>query len=314
MAVDALDPTWINGVLMDGEELRRVQGFTLTPGATPGSTRTGVLNPRDLALTISGNNVLAGPGGCAIGTVKGAYITGLGAAATIGAMTAADLTNPRRDRVVLEILDPDNGGGAGRKGQLRIIDGVPNASAASGGGFPAAPTSPFIDLGFVDMPRSGAGAPVITARPPITATAGSPIPVRDLTERDALPVWAGLQVLRLDQSGAPTETHDGTAWGGTATPWTDVTLTDNFTHYVITGTWKGLRYQVSQNTVTINGAVRRSTAWAAGQRIGIMPAGLRPDGQFKGTNVHVDQDGTIRIQEGKPAGEAASLSISYPRA
>lgn len=211
---DALDPSWINapsgvGPSYDAEELRRLQGYQLAAGATAGSSRTGVLNPRDLALSLSGSNVLVGAGGAVIGTAKGAYVCGVAAVTTIGALVAADVTNPRRDRVVLEILDPDNGGTAGRKAQLRIIDGTPNASAATGGGFPAAPTSPFIDLGYADMPKAGAGSPSLTITAPITAMAGAPIPVQSLAERDALPKWNGLQVQRLDLAGKNLQTYSG---------------------------------------------------------------------------------------------------------
>ena len=213
---DALDPSWINapsgvGPSYDAEELRRLQGYQLAGGATPGTSRTGVLNPRDLALSLSGSNVLVGAGGAVIGTAKGAYVCGVAATTTIGALLAADVTNPRRDRVVLEILDPDNGGGAGRKAQLRIIDGTPNASAATGGGFPAAPSSPFIDLGYADMPKSGGGNPSLTITAPITTAAGATLPVRTKAERDALPKWEGLTVIRLDLLGL-TQTVIGGNW------------------------------------------------------------------------------------------------------
>lgn len=212
---DALDPTWINapggvGPSYDSEELRRLQGYQLAGGVAAGSSRTGVLNPRDLVLSLSGSNVLVGAGGCVIGTAKGAYVGGVASVTTIGALLAADVTNPRRDRVVLEILDPDNGGGAGRKAQLRVIDGTPNASAATGGGFPAAPTGPFIDLGYVDVPKSGAGSPSVTINAPVTASAGAPIPVRTMVERDALPKWNGLMAYRLDRGGI--DHCNGTVW------------------------------------------------------------------------------------------------------
>lgn len=216
---DALDPSWINkpdpegpGPSYDSEELRRLQGYQLAAGATAGSSRTGILNPRDLVLSLSGSNVLASAGGCVIGTAKGAYVAGLAATTTIGALLPADVTNPRRDRVVLEILDPDNGGGAGRKAQLRIMDGTPNASAATGGGFPAAPTSPFIDLGHADTPKSGAGAPSLTITAPLTAAAGAPVPVRTRAEVDTLPKWVGAQAMVLAEGGA-VYVCDGTTWG-----------------------------------------------------------------------------------------------------
>jgi hypothetical protein len=217
MPLDALDPTWINapggvGPTYDSEELRRDIGFLLAGGATADVSRTGVLDVRALTVTLSGTNVRINPGGCAIGTAKGAYLTGATATATIDALTPADATNPRRDRVVLEVLDPDNGGGAGRKAQFRVIPGTPSATAASGGGYPAAPSSPSITLAYVDVPKSGAGNPVVTDQRPYTAAEGAPIPVRDAADLATVPKFAGQLASRLDQGGAIVRC-DGTTWG-----------------------------------------------------------------------------------------------------
>lgn len=268
--IDALDPSWINkplpegdGPLYDSEDLRRLQGFQLAAGATPGSSRTGVLNPRDLTLSLSGSSVRVGPGGCVIGTGKGAYVAGLPAVTTIGALLPADVTNPRRDRVVLEILDPDNGGGPGRKAQLRVIDGTPNASAATGGGFPPAPSSPFIDLGYVDVPKVGAGSPAVTARPAITAAAGAPIPVWSESDRNLLPKWEGLRALRLDQEGA-IDTCTGGAWWGPTRAYGAVSPTG----YEVTGN-AIVEFKGSRKLVVVDIQIKRTgepisigTAWS----------------------------------------------------
>lgn len=216
MPVDTLDPTWINapggvGPSYDSEELRRNQAFTIARGATPGSARAGILAVGDLALSLSGMNLRLGAGGCVISTAKGAYITGFAATTTVDALQAADVTNPRRDRVVIEILDPDNGGGAGRKGQARVITGTPNASAATGGGYPAEPSGPVLTIGYVDVPKSGAGSPVVTVTAPYTAAAGAPIPVRNGTEMDALPKRKGDLCTRQDNAGA-LYVCDGAKW------------------------------------------------------------------------------------------------------
>lgn len=216
MAVDTLDPTWINapggvGPSYDSEELRRNQGFTIARGATPGSARAGILAVGDLALSLSGLNVRLGAGGCVVATAKGAYITGFAAVTTVGALAAADVTNPRRDRVVIEILDPDNGGGAGRKGQARVITGTPNVSAATGGGYPPEPSGPVLTIGYVDVPKSGGGNPVVTLTAPYTAAAGAPVPVRDATEMNALPKRSDALCQRLDLGGV-IYTCTGSAW------------------------------------------------------------------------------------------------------
>lgn len=216
MPVDALDPTWIDapggvGPTYNSEELRRDMGFLLAGGASPDVSRTGVLDTRALTVSLSGSNVQINPGGCAVGTGKGAYLSGVSATVTVDALVAADVTNPRRDRVVLEILDPDNGGGAGRKAQVRVITGTPSATAASGGGYPAAPTSPSITLAYVDVPKSGNGSPSVTDQRPYTAAAGAAIPVRDATDRGAVTAVLGRRVVRLDAGGVE-ERYDGANW------------------------------------------------------------------------------------------------------
>lgn len=216
MPLTALDPTWINapggvGPSYDAEELRRDLGFLLMGGTTAALSRSGVLDPRALTVTLSGSNVQINPGGCAVGTAKGAYLTGAAATATIDALTPADATNPRRDRVVLEILDPDNGGGAGRIGQFRVITGTPSATATAGGGYPAAPSSPSITLAHIDVPKSGGGNPAVTDLRPFTAAAGGMFRVNTEQERDLLTKIPGLAVRRADR-GYSVDYTDGSTW------------------------------------------------------------------------------------------------------
>lgn len=316
MPVDTLDPTWINapggvGPSYDSEELRRNQAFTIARGATPGSARAGILAVGDLALSLSGMNVRLGAGGCVVATAKGAYVTGFAATTTVDALQAADVTNPRRDRVVIEILDPDNGGGAGRKGQARVITGTPNASAATGGGYPAEPVL-AITLGYVDVPKSGAGNPVLTMTAPITAMAGAPIPVRNATERAALPTWPGLQAVRLDLPGAPTETWDGTKWSVSDTPWITLPLVQGFTHH--TGSnWSGLKYRVKGGWFVATGAVSRPSAWPADQAFAVAPAGTKPEIKTAGTTCEVEPTvGNIVMTTSGTAGSLRSVFITWP--
>lgn len=216
MPLTAIEPTWINtvagvGPAYDAEELRRDLGFLLMGGTSAGLSRTGVLDPRALTVTLSGSNVQINPGGAAVGTAKGCYLTGASATATIDALTPADATNPRRDRVVLEILDPDNGGGAGRLAQFRVITGTPSATATAGGGYPAAPSSPSITLAHVDVPKSGNGNPTVTDLRPFTAAAGGMFRVNTEQERDALTKIPGLAVRRADR-GYTVDYTDGATW------------------------------------------------------------------------------------------------------
>lgn len=226
MALDAILPTWINAPddvsapLYTADTLRRTTGGLLIGGVAAGVARSGVLDPRGLVVTLSGSNVQVGPGRCAVGTVAGAYLTGAAATGTVDVLLPADATNPRRDRVMLVILDPDNGAsGTARKAEFRYLPGTPSATALSGGGYPPVPTgiTGFVDLYDVDVPKSGGGSPVVTDRRPFTVAAGAPILVRSLAERDGLPAkWDGLQVIRLDLSGRPVQTWDGAKWTGGA--------------------------------------------------------------------------------------------------
>lgn len=216
MPATTLDPTWINapggdGPTYDSEELRRATGFTLAKSGTPGKARSGLLGVGEMELSLSGTTVRLGAGGCAVATDKGTYITGFAAVTAVDTLTPADVTNPRRDRVVVEILDPDNGGGAGRRGQARVITGSPNATAATGGGFPPEPSGPVLTIGYVDVPRSGAGSPSVTMSAPYTAAAGAVIPVRNAAEMNALPKWNGAQCARLDLGGEQ-YVCNGTSW------------------------------------------------------------------------------------------------------
>lgn len=217
MAIDVITPTWINEPtgtgtpLYDAETLRRSNGGLVSGGASAGVARSGVLNPRDLVTSLSGSIVQVGPGGCVVGTAKGPYLTAVSGVVNAGTLTVADGTNPRRDRVIVEILDPDNGGSAGRKGQIRILDGAPSPTATSGGGVAPEPVL-STTISFIDVPKSGAGSPAVTDARAFAVASGGIILVRTLAERDALPVWVGLTVARMDVPGIPLERYDGTAW------------------------------------------------------------------------------------------------------
>lgn len=222
MPVDALTPTWINapddvsGPAYDAETLRRDFGGLVAAGATAAVARSGVLDPRALTPSLSGQDVQVGPGPCVAGTGKGAYFSGAATVLTVDTLTPADTTNPRRDRLVFEVLDPDNGGSTARKARFRLITGKPDPQALTGGGYPADPgaadgVSTFFNIADIDMPKNGTGNPTITDRRPFTAAAGAPIPVRNKAEREQLPKWKGATCSRLDRNGS-IEFCDGAVW------------------------------------------------------------------------------------------------------
>jgi hypothetical protein len=211
MPIDAIVPTFINAPddvsepAYDAEELRRSFGGLVTN--TSGSAtvaRSGALDLRALAPSLSGSNVQVGAGPCVVGTAKGAYLSGMPQLSNVDALVAADATNPRRDRVVFEILDPDNGGSTARKARVRVIAGAPNTTALTGGGYPADPgaadgVSAFFDIAYVDVPKVGGGSPALVDIRPFTAAAGAPVIVRNQGQRDAITAAAS-QVLRADRA------------------------------------------------------------------------------------------------------------------
>lgn len=203
-------PLFMNGVPYNAEAERRGMQGTFYQ-STAGTARSGILGPMP-SVTLSGANVQVGPCSAVIGSGKGAYQLSVDSVTTAdGTVAAADGTNARKDRLVLEVLDPDNGITGGTKiGRLRVITGT----AAPTPGLPALPAL-ALDLATIDVPRSGNGNPSVTITAPYTATAGSPVPVRNATERGQLTPRVGDRVLRLDHGGA-IQTWDGATWDSTA--------------------------------------------------------------------------------------------------
>jgi hypothetical protein len=190
-----IPPITIDHIDYAGADYRRAMSGLAFPGNTPGTVRTGALDPRALAATISGNEVLVGPGPVMIDAAgKGGYLTGLTAQLSAGTIVAADPTNPRLDRVVLEVLDPDNGsGGTERTARLRIVPGTPAALP----GLPAQPALSY-SIGDLSVPASGQGSPVFTDRRTFTAAAGAPV-IMTKAERDLITPYPGMEIIRSDR-------------------------------------------------------------------------------------------------------------------
>lgn len=206
-----LNPLYLNGVDYNAEDERR--GLSgLVAQSSAGVPRSGVLGAAP-AVSLSGSTVQVGAFNAVVGTAKGGYLTGVDSVTSAGTLSPADQTNGRLDRVVLEVLDPDNGSGGTERGRrLRIVPGTPAA-------IPGLPPLPInsLHVAQIQVPRSGAGNPVVTVDCPLTATAGAPVPVRNATERGQLTPRVGDQVTRLDQGGA-VQTWDGTSWDNAVVP------------------------------------------------------------------------------------------------
>lgn len=78
---------------------------------------------------------------------------------------------------------------------------------------PATPSGSML-IAIITTPASGGGGPTVQWVAPYTVASGAPIPVQSLAERNALATHLGLQVKRLDVTGVPIETWNGTAWVG----------------------------------------------------------------------------------------------------
>lgn len=129
--------------------------------------------------------------------------------------TAAPGSNSRIDVIWVRQHAVASDGGPDADNIFQI--GVTQGTAA------ASPTVPAIPTGAMALTQavmtSGSVSTNALAYTHVhgwTASAGSPIPVRTQTERDALTGYDGLTVYRIDNNVF--ETHDGTAWNGSHRP------------------------------------------------------------------------------------------------
>lgn len=198
-----LNPLYLNAVDYNAEDERRGLSGLVAQSAA-GVARTGVLGAAP-AVSLSGSTVQVGPFNAVVGTPKGGYLTGVDSVTTAGNILPTDQTNGRLDRVILEILDPDNGtAGTERGRRLRIVTG----EAKPLPGLPPLPVN-SLHVAQIQVPRVDGGNPTVIVDAPLTAAAGSPVPVRSLAEREALAAVPGLAVQRLDMGGRVQTYADG---------------------------------------------------------------------------------------------------------
>ncbi len=200
-----IKPTYQNQLEYSGEDERRGSSAPMALDAT-GVVRTGVIGTVAPSISISGSAVSVGQFSACIGSAKGGYMTGLDSTTSAGTLTSSDPTNPRRDRVVLEVIDPDNFKPGTRGGVLRIITGTPGA-------LPSLPALPALALhvGTINVPASGTGSATVTADARFTMPIGVPIPVRNAAERNEISPLTGTLAYRRD-----TDTTDFVFNGGWA--------------------------------------------------------------------------------------------------
>ncbi|MET7649303.1 hypothetical protein ABZS83_37975 [Streptomyces sp. NPDC005426] len=200
----ATDPTWINGVALDGQELRRVDQLLVMHNGTAMGGRAGVVpGGNGLGVSISGTTITVGAGTAWVHqTGQGMYRVALASGAT-ATLTAAHATLARIDLVYLRVWDNtvDASG-------LNKADAVYLAGTASS--TPVAPTPAgtqiYIPLATISVPASGGGSPsVSTTVRPYTVAPGGILPMQSTAP-------ASPYVGQFYDSGTDLFRWNGSAW------------------------------------------------------------------------------------------------------
>lgn len=195
-----------------GRLLRQLTGLGWTRNpARPLGVRSGVVwgTPNTIASATSTTWTVTPFGGVIDGetsAVAGGYNFSFDTNQT-GSVTAADATNPRIDLLYVKVSDPAEGDGSTNPIiQLLYLAGTAAAS-------PTVPATPArsIPVATILVPKSGTGSPSTSFVATYATGAGAALPVYSQTERDALTLFTGLRVVRLDQVGRM-ETYTGSGW------------------------------------------------------------------------------------------------------
>jgi hypothetical protein len=226
MAADALGTpapaaTPTVGVVSD-EDHRLAMAGMIAPQTSDLAVRTGVMWGPGATALISGTSA-TGTMTYSIGihhavtsrgTGDGVYLGPTLDAVTTVNTIAAPGSNSRIDVIYVKQNDTSSTITADT-GSTQPIYGVANGTAA------VSPVAPTLPVGAIELGRAtvavgatstnGAGV-TITQTAVQTVARGADIPVRTQAERDALALFTGLTVKRLDIAGAPTETYTGSTW------------------------------------------------------------------------------------------------------
>jgi len=176
-----------------------------------------------------------------------------------GTVTAADATYARKDIVYIQVNDSSAGDGSGAiSAPVQYLAGTASASPVA----PSLPARSFL-VGTITVPAAGGGSPTVVRNPAEYVAAGAPQPVYSLAERDALTVYDGLTVRRMDLTGDPLQWWSVTAnkWlsGNVGIPYVPIWtgITDFGTGGSLTGTYwvEGDRIRVRSKAMFGAGAV-----------------------------------------------------------
>ncbi|MFG3709220.1 hypothetical protein ACGF7U_31440 [Micromonospora sp. NPDC047670] len=211
------EPLWINAdagaPAYSANELRQAMALALMWDGRNMGARSGVRHGgNQLQVSLAGSTITVQPGVCCIdpglSTPQGPYWVAIPAAET-HALVAADATNPRKDIVIARVYDHDEDSSGLRLARTEYLAGGASPTPAEPG-LPAG----SIRLASIDVPRLGAGAPVVTDRRPYTVGPGGILPV--LFDATLAPGVAGRYRDRLDNTRLERDT--GSAWEVAADP------------------------------------------------------------------------------------------------
>jgi len=122
-----------------------------------------------------------------------------------GAVTAADATLTRYDRVWIPINDSTGGDPSGD------VSAVPFYQAGTPGlGAPTLPPRCFL-VGDITVPPAGGGSPTATLNPARYVAAGAPLPIESQTAQDLLTQYPTSEIIRTDDK-YKRYISDGTKW------------------------------------------------------------------------------------------------------
>ncbi|WP_263165389.1 hypothetical protein [Streptomyces sp. SCSIO ZS0520] len=171
----AADPAWINGVALDGIELRRVQALQVMSNGTALGGRAGVVpGAGGLNVSLSGSAISVGSGtGWVYQAGQGMYAVCLPSGAT-ATLQAAHATLPRIDLVYLRVWDNSVDASGLNQADAVYLPGTASST-------PAAPTPAgtqiYLPLATINVPASGGGsATVSNAVRPVTVAPGGILP------------------------------------------------------------------------------------------------------------------------------------------
>jgi hypothetical protein len=171
-------------------------------------TPSNILTATSTTWTLQPCSAMLDPGAS---THQGMYGWSSDAAIT-GAVTAADSTNPRKDLIYIRVNDSTAGDGSGAvNANVVYVAGVPGANPVA----PALPARSF-EVGTLDVPVAGGGAPVVKLNPARFVAAGARGIAVSAADRPVAP-HVGQEVIRTDRNNH-VQRWNGTAWKWVSEP------------------------------------------------------------------------------------------------